>query len=95
MKSILKPTEVLDDAIDAAKMRVKVAILKAAEVVEHETAFQSARAGWQLGFYLKSRKDTLKVIAVAAANDFETGMATKAYSGDIWETYVNLDKQYS
>ena len=39
--NLLKPTEVLEDAIDAAKMRVKVAILKAADVVEDEKAFQS------------------------------------------------------
>ena len=91
--NILNPTKVFEESIDAAKMRVHQAILKAAEVVEDENAFKSARAGWQIGFYLKSRQDALKVISVAVANDFECGSATKDTSG-VWETYINLDEKY-
>ena len=93
--NILKPSEVLEDSIDTAKIRVKVAILKSANVIEDESAFQSARAGWQIGFYLKSRADALKVASVAVANDFESGSVTKAASERFWEVYVNLDKQHS
>ena len=92
---LLNPTKVLEDSIDAAKMRVRVAILKAADVEEDENAFKSARAGWQIGFYLKSRTDALKVASVAVANDFESGSITKEASGRVWELYVNLDKQHN
>ena len=94
MKNILKPTEVLQDSIDTAKTRVKVAVLKAAGVVEHETAFKSWHGGWQIAFYMKNKQDTLKVIAVGAANDFECGSATKEASGNVWTTYINLDEKY-
>jgi hypothetical protein len=92
--NLLNPTKVLEESIDAAKMRVHVAILKAADVKEDEAAFKSARAGWQIGFYLKSRQDALKVISVAVANDFECGSAIKDNSSGVWETYVNLDERY-
>ena len=92
--NLLNPTQVLEDSVDSAKMRVRVAILKTADVVEDENVFKSARAGWQIGFYLKSRKDALKVASVAVANDFESGSITKEASGDVWEIYVNLDKPH-
>ena len=95
MKSILKPTEVFDSAIWSAKQKVKNAILKVAGVVEDERAFKSARAGFQIGIYLKSRQDALKVLAVAVANNMDCGGPSKAFSGDHYEVYVNINTPYN
>ena len=92
---ILKPTKMLEESIDATKMRVKVSILKVAKVVEDERVFKSVRAGWQIAFYLKNKTDALKVIGVAVANDFESGGPTKQFGINIYEVYVNLNEKYS
>ena len=92
--NILNPTKVLEESIDAAKMRVHQAILKAAKVVEDENVFKSARAGWQIGFYLKSRQDGLKILSVAVANDMDCGGLSKDSGSDVWQVYVNIETTY-
>ena len=89
MENILLPTETLEKGIDKTKMKVKATILKVAGVEENPKAFNSDRAGFQVGFNLKTRQDALKVLAVATANDMDCGGLCKE-NADTWSVFVNI-----
>ena len=96
MKDLLKSRKMYHEGIDATKMRVKVSLLKTAEVKEDEHAFVSSRAGWQIGFAFTNKNDALKLVAVAVANDFNV---VQGPSLDInrkyYEVSINLDELYN
>lgn len=89
MENILLPTEVLDNGIIVLKQKVKEAILEVAGVEEDEKAFKTSRHEFQIGFYLKNRKDALRVLAVATANDMDCGGLHKEPHGQYYEVFVN------